>query len=185
MADVRPVGLLDDRPPDVVGAARAFPCLHACSGYRIAIRRYLARARDRTHGSAVEKSPLGRRIRDTVAPSTQTRPRSPSTRWSRSPLAVAAYFAIFTQFAPYDDEGTLLVTAQGVRARRHPLPRHLLELRPLLLRALRRPLRPHRQGRHHRRQPLDRGRPLGRDQPPLRARRPAADRPPGARRRPG
>ncbi|MGC1853485.1 MAG: hypothetical protein WA687_13730, partial [Solirubrobacterales bacterium] len=27
--------------------------------------------------------------------------------------AVAAYFALFTQFAPYDDEGTLLVTLQA------------------------------------------------------------------------
>ena len=27
--------------------------------------------------------------------------------------AVAAYFALFTQFAPYDDEGTLLVTLKA------------------------------------------------------------------------
>ena len=49
------------------------------------------------------------------------RKRSPTRRWSpsartrRSPCcaAVAAYLALFTQFAGYDDEGTLLVTLKA------------------------------------------------------------------------
>jgi hypothetical protein len=60
----------------------------------------------------------------------QTKPPQPRSGWSeflRDPVvrsilvyagvamaaAVAAYYAIFTNFAPYDDEGTLLVTVQA------------------------------------------------------------------------
>lgn len=56
-----------------------------------------------------KKSSLGRRIRDTVGEYPDAAAIALYAVVAMA-MAVAAYLAIFTQFEPYDDEGTLLVT---------------------------------------------------------------------------